>query len=66
MNRFDVTVTGANYRNTFVSAKYPTKLQAMKAVLDLVRNVEGVTEELTATARVRRAPIEVYTPAIGV
>lgn len=66
MNRFDVTVTGANYRNTFVSAKYRTKLEAMKAVIALVRNIEGITEELTATARVRRAPVETFTPGINV
>lgn len=66
MNRFDVTVTGADYKNTFVSCKYRTKKQAMEAVIALVRNIEGVQGELTATARVRRAPIEVYTPAINV
>ena len=66
MNRFDVTVTGKTYRNTFVSAKYRTKKEAMYNVMQLVREIEGVTEELTATARVRRTPIETFTPAIGV
>jgi hypothetical protein len=49
-----------------VSAKYRTKKEAMINVMKLVREIEGVTEELTATARVRRTPIETYTPAIGV
>lgn len=66
MNRFDVTVTGTTYRNTFLSAKYRTKKEAMEAVIALVRNIEGVAGELTATARVRRTPVESFTPAINV
>jgi len=66
MNRFDVTVTGANYQNTFVSAKYRTKKQAMEAVIALVRNIEGIQGELIASAKVRRTPIESFTPGICV
>jgi hypothetical protein len=54
MNKFDVTVTGMNYNKTFTNCKYKTKLIAMKAVMDLVRNVEKVEGELTATAKVVR------------
>lgn len=51
---FDVTVTGPAYKKTFYNCKYATKRLAMTAVLDLVRNIENVKGELTATAKVVR------------
>jgi hypothetical protein len=54
MNRFDVTVTGEGYKKTYFNCKYKTKLIAMKAVIDLVREIEKVEGELIATAKVVR------------
>jgi hypothetical protein len=51
---FDVTVTGANYQKTYYNRKYKTKMIAMQAVIDLVRNIENVKGELIATAKVVR------------
>lgn len=54
MSKFNVTVTGPNYNKTFFNCAYKTKLIAMKAVIDLVRNIGDVKGELTATAKVVR------------
>jgi hypothetical protein len=53
-NKFAVTVTGPNYNKTFFNCAYKTKLIAMTAVIDLVRNIEKIEGELTATAKVMR------------
>lgn len=64
MSRFNVTVTGSGFNKTYWGCKYKNKAAAMKAVIDLVREIEGVQGELTATARVVRP--EGITPGICV
>lgn len=54
MSKFNVTVTGTHYHKTFCNCKYKNKAIAMAACIMLVREIEGYTGELTATARVSR------------